>query len=709
MIKPPRNSKVAVFAAIVAIALTACSGGQSVTTAPSASVLASTVTGFDTSLLGAGVVGVQFTVTGPSGAFFDISPLYDLNGLGSLPATPVTITRAGQVGIPLGLPNIFGVTGLSLPSNDGTASPPSNTASSIDFVFWWEAGADLGFITGNVNFNVGFSNGPSGVPSASTGAMLDVQGGVPLPVLSSAGAAAGAVAGNPTGGAVTGRAGHEAGVVSGGVNQDLLITGGFAGTTAPNAFDSADRFSFNQGNGMHVVVNSGMGTAMGPRAMHQATTFLTNNSGLRVLVTGGVDNVDATQVTTANRVSGATITGTGAVFNPGGNVIGMQVPMQTARFAHTATWTPFDQIAIIGGGTSTGPLAATASIEHYDTVTGTFFTVSGSLNDARLGHQSVLLPDGRIFVCGGENPAAPGALACEIYDPATQSATAITSNGSMMSRVNHTATRLFNGWVLILGGQDPATGDLAPYAMVYRPAEDSFGMIPMVEARTLHEATLLGSGQVLASGGLSGARNASLPGEFAPSNSLSAFRVDATAPAGFTATAGNGLATARAEHSASATFSGRVFVVGGRNLDAMNSLAFLDDVEVLPFSNTVPVVSAFTSTTFTPTGPPMTSNLALNVTIDDADADGGYVVIRWRQGFNGPFAPATIISQVPSTVPDPSTGALTFPNLEVGVGQYSFLWDFAADGAPSGQTVQVEVIPVGATLGTPARFSVTLP
>ena len=96
----------------------------------------------------------------------------------------------------------------------------------------------------------------------------------------------------------------------------------------------------------------------------------------------------------------------------------------------------------------------------------------------------------------------------------------------------------------------------------------------------------------------------------------------------------------------------------------------------------------------------------IDLTITDQDSDGGYVIIRYRPGGIGMFRLCTITEQNPS-----SAGGVipAFPNMHVeGLPNqpfpFAFKWNFAADGLTSGQTVEIEIIPVGVTLGTPVTI-----
>ena len=66
----------------------------------------------------------------------------------------------------------------------------------------------------------------------------------------------------------------------------------------------------------------------------------------------------------------------------------------------------------------------------------------------------------------------------------------------------HTATKLTNGTVLILGGKD-AVGAATPRAVVFNPLNNQFSEAPfsLINPRSGHTATILADGRVLVAGG----------------------------------------------------------------------------------------------------------------------------------------------------------------------------------------------------------------
>jgi uncharacterized protein DUF6603/galactose oxidase-like protein len=186
--------------------------------------------------------------------------------------------------------------------------------------------------------------------------------------------------------------------------------------------------------------------------------------------------------------------------------------LATARSGHTATLLRDGRVLVVGGtGTRDGQEdGALTSAELFDPSTGGW-TATGSLVGARTGHQAVLLANGHVLVSGGvlltgRGRADPVAY-CEVWDPATGEWRA---TGSLReARAGHQAVLLPDRRVLVTGG-DPvvaADGTLDPHSLasaeLYDPDAGVWSAArPMPGGgRGGHRALVLRSGAVLVTGG----------------------------------------------------------------------------------------------------------------------------------------------------------------------------------------------------------------
>jgi hypothetical protein len=230
--------------------------------------------------------------------------------------------------------------------------------------------------------------------------------------------------------------------------------------------------------------------------------------------------------------------------------------MTTLRSLHTATMLPDGKVLVTGGDDNSG--YATASAEIYDPVAGKW-TAAGNMTVPRTSHTATLLPNGTVLVAGGSRGTAVGGISdqasAEIYDPV---AGTWTATGRMTSaRIDHTATLLPNGTVLVAGGMGGTVGDaggIQASAEVYDPVNGTWTATGrMTIPRDYHTATLLPNGTVLLVGGEGGYHT---PGTTS---------AEIYEPASGTWTATGSMTTARYLHTATLLPNGTVLVAGGFN------------------------------------------------------------------------------------------------------------------------------------------------
>ncbi len=281
------------------------------------------------------------------------------------------------------------------------------------------------------------------------------------------------------------------------------------------------------------------GSMQTTRWLHTATLL---PSG-QVLVTGGMASQGSLN--------------SSQIFTPTSGSFVATAALHVARYEHTATLLcdlaappcANSKVLVVGGSTDTG-LAGSA--ELYDPTAGTFTLTTGNLATDRVNHSATRLHSGKVLIVGGTGANGAVLASAELFDPATGTFTA-TAAPMASTRIFHTATLLPSGKVLIAGGVG-ADGIPLDSAELYNPVTGTFSTIasPMTVARDAHTATLLPGGKVLIAGGAASSKVAAAE-LYDPATVASA--------ASFTVT--GVLVTPRDSHTAVLLPSGQVLIVGG--------------------------------------------------------------------------------------------------------------------------------------------------
>jgi N-acetylneuraminic acid mutarotase len=299
----------------------------------------------------------------------------------------------------------------------------------------------------------------------------------------------------------------------------------------------------------------------------------------RVLVVGG-----------RNSSSGPSLSGV-EIYDPTSESWSVAASLSVPRHHHTATRLPDGRVLVVGGG-------ASASAEIYDP-SGGAWSPTGSLNTPRDGHSATLFAGGRVLVVGGYYH--DWLATAEIYDPASETWSE-TPLPLACHGVAHTATRLSDGTVLLVGGAcGSGTPGIRDDAEVYDPATSTWTAIAALpKVREGHTATLLPDGTVLVVGGPSGT----------PPRFDSALIYDPTNDVWYTT---GSLATGRRSHTATLLDDGRVLAVGGRVHDTYLASAELYQGPAIdtPTPTNTPTNTPTSTPTNTPTSTPTSTPLPL--------------------------------------------------------------------------------------------------
>jgi len=222
--------------------------------------------------------------------------------------------------------------------------------------------------------------------------------------------------------------------------------------------------------------------------------------------------LDGTILFTGGASSTFGVVATAEVYDPASGQTSMVDPMTSARDLHQAVRLAEGKVLIVGGyaKAQSNPYDPTALVtfgELYDPV-AMKFTMTGAMGQGRVDHTATLLQDGRVVIVGGTLPAAA--------HPSDVNASTAFANATLFDpdsgwfsdvgalatgRYRHSATLLPDGRVLILGGIDAAGATLAS-AELYDPKAETFTTIgTMSYPRYRHSAYLMDDGRVIIAGG----------------------------------------------------------------------------------------------------------------------------------------------------------------------------------------------------------------
>lgn len=219
----------------------------------------------------------------------------------------------------------------------------------------------------------------------------------------------------------------------------------------------------------------------GRRYDHSASLLADN----RVLVTGGTRStvtLDSAEIYDPSRSS----------WTAAANLL-------MPRTGHAAIRLADGRVLVAGGN---GPSDVLATAEIYDPATDRW-SATDAMVQQRRAFSAVLLHGGRVLVAGGRPVGDSGAVFAEIFDPGTGRWSAAAQVGQPSAGDGFAMTLLRDGRVLICGGAGPGYPSAALAAgYVYDPVTDHWWQTAdMAQPRVDHSASLLSDGRVLIAGG----------------------------------------------------------------------------------------------------------------------------------------------------------------------------------------------------------------
>jgi hypothetical protein len=199
-----------------------------------------------------------------------------------------------------------------------------------------------------------------------------------------------------------------------------------------------------------------------------------------------------------------------SIANGTASAITLHTNLAYARYDHTATRLGSDEGApvLVAGGIG-GSGAPVAAAELYKPLSQDFSaTFMASMVVPRSQHQAVVMPDNSVLVIGGVDGSGNGVDTLELFslDSGFVSVGTLPTTAGL---VGFTATTLPDGRVLLIGGSRALTGPGAtPLSTAFIASLDPIdGSVDVVATDNLsvprvnHQATLLCDGTVLVSGG----------------------------------------------------------------------------------------------------------------------------------------------------------------------------------------------------------------
>ena len=262
------------------------------------------------------------------------------------------------------------------------------------------------------------------------------------------------------------------------LNGDVLVAGGYDGTTDLAIFPDAEIYNWHMGEW----------TLISPMNSARAGAVDVRLQDGRVLVIGGAD-ADFNFLDSAE------------IYDPGTGTWSFTGSMNEPRFEDfTAVLLPGRKVLIAGGFGP--PFDALNSAEIYDEATNTW-TPTGSMNVARGEFATVVLQDGRVLAVGGVATDETPLASAEIYDPATG---IWTLTGSMGTGRNDLAVVVLKDGRVLAAGGGMGDEELPRYASaeIFDPHTGQWtptGSMTAPRSETEHASVLLPDGQVLVPGG----------------------------------------------------------------------------------------------------------------------------------------------------------------------------------------------------------------
>jgi hypothetical protein len=357
------------------------------------------------------------------------------------------------------------------------------------------------------------------------------------------------------------------------VAGDVLIAGGMGiGRTKMKTVSTAEFYDPNKGQ----FFQTG---SLPVTAAVQGASLASSLPGAKVVAFGGISGIGHANVNLLSFTG--TVVSSAESYDPStGTWTAAPNMMSSARAGESATLLPSGKILIAGGFDASEKALNTAEV--FNPADGTFVATDNTMTDARGFHTANLLLNGKVLLVSGltDNNGSASATA-DIFDPAAGTNGVFTKSIGFPGTSAAAASVLFPsgplmGKVLITGGDGCGSGTVCsvPTSELYDPVMDQFtSASSMVETRINHTATLLQNGKVLITGGINvfaTMGNGKVNGAGASTTFSKSAELFDPATVTFTCVGGAGahgcnptMVKTRAGHSATLLSNGKVLVAGG--------------------------------------------------------------------------------------------------------------------------------------------------
>ena len=193
-------------------------------------------------------------------------------------------------------------------------------------------------------------------------------------------------------------------------------------------------------------------------------------------------------------------------FDPKANTWKPQKPLDVARWLHAAVRNSDGDVVVVGGRSNAGqqgkgPGVSIADVERFDVKTGAWQVLPPMSEPRQRTAVVAELAAGGVVVIGGQTATSSTNLA-ETWSPGLSEWKPFENNLSM-SLSSHSATRLPNADIVVIGGEPPNAVDTTRVQRWLAASKQWCLAGELVDGRKMHTATLLPDGRVLIVGGTS--------------------------------------------------------------------------------------------------------------------------------------------------------------------------------------------------------------